>query len=424
MHTDKSNSEEKEDMIKSEKNGNLTIRRNKTVDFIAKIGCLIIAFFIWFYAVKNDTALYEEYFSSIPVDIVNQSGFSVLSGDDVTVDVTLSGKRSVINRISASDIRAFIDMSSITSAGKYKFDVQYELPNGVSLVKSTSNSITVYADNTSSVSVPVITEITNFMLEDGYELGRNDITTDIQNVTVTGPESVISQIEYAKISADIGHVTRTVTYSGNISLVDSFGNTVTNSYIKTNVSYVTATIPVYKYRDVPITVTYKYGYFDDQNVTVSVDPMTVRVKGEADAVDAVRLQYEIDEKKISGDTSYTVSIMLPDGVKNVNAVEAAVISIELKGISSRILSVYNISVINPDGIAYEPITGPINITVQGDAALVSRINSMSITATVDLTSQGSVSGTAMVPVSFVFSSPYAGKVYEVGTYSVSVKINP
>lgn len=43
--------------------------------------------------------------------------------------------------------------------------------------------------------------------------------------------------------------------------------------------------------------------------------MTVRVKGEADAVDAVRLQYEIDEKKISGDTSYTVSIMLPDGVK-------------------------------------------------------------------------------------------------------------
>ena len=152
--------------------------------------------------------------------------------------------------------------------------------------------------------------------------------------------------------------------------------------------------------------------------------MTVRVKGEADAVDAVRLQYEIDEKKISGDTSYTVSIMLPDGVKNVNAVEAAVISIELKGISSRILSVYNISVINPDGIAYEPITGPINITVQGDAALVSRINSMSITATVDLTSQGSVSGTAMVPVSFVFSSPYAGKVYEVGTYSVSVKINP
>ncbi len=357
MHTDKSNSEEKEDMIKSEKNGNLTIRRNKTVDFIAKIGCLIIAFFIWFYAVKNDTALYEEYFSSIPVDIVNQSGFSVLSGDDVTVDVTLSGKRSVINRISTSDIRAFIDMSSITSAGKYKFDVQYELPNGVSLVKSTSNSITVYADNTSSVSVPVITEITNFMLEDGYELGRNDITTDIQNVTVTGPESVISQIEYAKISADIGHVTRTVTYSGNISLVDSFGNTVTNSYIKTNVSYVTATIPVYKYRDVPITVTYKYGYFDDQNVTVSVDPMTVRVKGEPDAVDAVRLQYEIDEKKISGDTSYTVSIMLPDGVKNVNAVEAAVISIELKGISSRILSVYNISVINPDGIAYEQYNG-------------------------------------------------------------------
>ncbi len=423
MNTDKSNSE-KEDRIKSEKSGNLTIRRNKTVDFIAKIGCLLIAFFIWFYAVKNDTALFEEYFSSIPVDIVNQSGFSVLSGDDVTVDVTLSGKRSVISRVSASDIRAYIDMSSVSSAGKYKFDIQYELPNGVALVKSTSNSITVYADNTSSVSVPVKTEITNFMLEDGYELGRNDITTDIQSITVTGPESVISQVEYARISADIGHVTRTVTYSGNITLVDSAGNTVTNSYIKTNVSYVTATIPVYKYRDVPITVTYKYGYFNDQNVTAAADPASVRIKGEADAVDAVKLEYEIDEKKISGDTVYTVSITLPDGVRNVNAVESAAISVGLKGISSKSLSVYNISVKNPAGITYEPVTGPINITVQGDASLVSKLSSLNITAVIDLTSQGSVSGTAMVPVTFVFSSPYAGRVYEVGTYSVSVKINP
>ena len=28
----------------------------------------------------------------------------------------------------------------------------------------------------------------------------------------------------------------------------------------------------------------------------------------------------------------------------------------------------------------------------------------------------------MVPVSFIFSAPFEGKVYEVGTYSVSVRI--
>ncbi len=407
-----------------ERNGNLTIRRNKTVDFIAKIGCLIVAFFIWFYAVKNDTTLYEEVFSSIPVDIVNKSGFSVLSGDDVTVDLTLSGKRSVISRLSASELRAYIDMSSITAAGKYKFDVQYELPNGVSLVKSTSNSVTVYADNTSSVSVPVSVKVTNFMMEDGYELGRNDITTDVQNITATGPESVISQIVKAELLADIGHVTRTVTYSGNITLLDAAGAPVTNSYIKTNISYVTATIPVYKYRDVPIRVVFKHGYFNEQNVSVKVEPASVRIKGEADAVDAVSLSYEIDEKKITSDTSYTVSIALPGGVLNVNSVNEAVLSIDLEGISSRTISVYNISVKNPDGILYEPITGPINITVQGDSSWVERLSPINVTAVVDLSSLGSVSGSVMVPVTFTFAASFADKVYEVGSYSVSVRVNP
>ncbi len=416
---------EAEEMTKNEKNGNLTVKRSKTVDFIAKIVCFVVAFIIWFFAAENDTALFEERFSSIPVEIVNESGFSVLSGDDVTVDVTLSGKRNVINRIKSSDIRAYIDMSSITEAGKHKFDIKYDLPNGVNLEKSTSNSITVYADNTSSVTVPVKTEVMNVMLDSGFELGTPDITTDIKNIIVTGPEAVISTIKYARLSADMAHrpLTGTVSYGGDVVLVDGDGKEIDSNYVKMNVSYVTATIPIYKYREVPVEIVYKYGYFNEKNVSLDIEPKTVKIKGEASIVDSVVLKYEIDEKKTNENSEQTFKLSLPSGVKAVNAVDSVKVSVELVGISTRTITVYNKSVINPNGLSYAPITENINITVRGDTSMVSKLSSVYVTGIIDLGASEGVTGAVMVPMTFTFAAPFDGNVYEIGSYSVSVILN-
>lgn len=405
--------------------GNLSVKRTRKEKILVFIGCFIAAFFFWYYAADHDTAIFDESFSSVPVEILNESGFSVLSGNGVTVDITVSGKRNVLKKLTKQDIRAFIDMSQVTAAGKYKLELQYELPNGVTLARSSTDSISIYCDNTTTVTVPVkVAKPGNFQLDHIYEMGTADITTDITEVIVTGPETVVTSVEAALLRVDLGNrvVDSTFTYSGEVVLVDANGSEVSNSYIKTNVTAVTANIPVYKYRDVPITVKYRYGYFNSENVTVTAEPSTVRIKGDAEAVDSVILEYEIDEKKITSDTSYTVTVALPEGVKNIDSVSSAVVSVKLNGISSKAISVYNISVTNPDGLAYEPVTGPINITVRGDTTLLGRLSSVNVTAVVDLSFRGTVSGAVMVPVTFVFSSQFEGKVYEVGTYSVSVRI--
>ena len=38
--------------------GNITVKKNKTIDFLAKVICLLLAFFIWYYAVSVDTVIY------------------------------------------------------------------------------------------------------------------------------------------------------------------------------------------------------------------------------------------------------------------------------------------------------------------------------------------------------------------------------
>ncbi len=409
-------------LSEGEADGSLASKRNKIADFIAKIGCLLLAFFLWYYAAASDSSVFVETFSSIPVKIVNESGFSVLSGDDVVIDITVSGKRNLINRLSVEDITAYVDISAVTEAGKDTYPIQYELPNGVTLEKSNVDSISVYVDNTTSVSVPIKVSVTNYMLEDGYELGLSAITTDIRHLSVTGPEAVVNQIDHALLAADIGHVTRSVRYSGDLKLIDTDGNEVTNSYVTANITTATATIPVYKYRDVPITLLYKHGYFHNNNCSVTIHPSSVRIRGEVDVVDAVRLEYEIDEKAISNKVSYSFGVSLPATVQNVNNIQDITVSLELKGMATRVVSVYNISVTNPAGLAYEAITGPIDVTLCGESSLVSRISQISISAIVDLSAQSGGTGTVMAPVTIRVAESYQDKVYELGTYTIPVKI--
>jgi len=397
-------------------------KKNKIANFIARIGCLLIAFFLWYYAASVDTSLAEEVFASIPVKIVNSSSFAVLAGDDVTIDVTVSGKRTHMSRLSADDIVAYVDISDVTEAGKHKCTIQYDLPNGINLVKASTGSISVEVGNTTSVTVPVKVSVTNYMLEEGYELGLGAITTDVRYITVTGPENVLSTIDHALLSADIGHVTRTVRYNGDLKLVDESGNEVVNHYVKMNATTATATIPVYKYRDVPVTVLYQYGYFNANNCTVTVEPSSVRIRGEADVVDAVKLEYVLDEKAISGDISYSFGISLPTTVTNVNGVQEVSVSVELKNMSTRTFTLYNLSVNNPGGLHYDPIVGPIEVTLCGETSYLSRINSYNITPVVDLSSQSGGSGTVIAPVLIRIADTYQGKVYELGSYTISVKI--
>lgn len=420
----------KQEVENKEQNGNLTVKKNKKADLIAKIGCVVVAILLWSFAKGMDTAVREEVFSSIPVEIVNNSDFSVLSGEDVTVDITLSGTRSAINKISGNDIRAYVEMKDITEAGVYKLDIKYDIPNGVKFESSTSDSVLVHADNTSSVIIPVKTEVTNVILENGDELGINDIVTDVEKITVTGPEKLISQIQYAVLNADFRGklLTGTVRYSGKLVLVKFDGEFVSDddvkdNYVKMNVSDVTATIPVYREREIPITVKYKYGYFSSENCSVKISPESIKVKGEASLVDSLVLEYEIDEKKVTKNTEFSFKIELPEKVKNLSEDSSATVSLSLKNLTTKELTVRNIEVINPDGADVELITSSIKITVCGKASDLQNLTADKVKAIVDLSAIRGIRGVVEEPVSFEFDGEYRQKVFESGAYTASVKID-
>lgn len=403
------------------KTGEVTVKKSRVGEWIARIGSLLLAFILWLIVMATDSPTSQGEFARVPIRIENNTELSILAGDDLTIDLTVEGKRSVIAKASAEEIDAYVIVDPGTEPGKHTFDVQLALPGGLTLASQSLSRVSLYLDNTTSVSVPVRVKLADYVLEDNYELGESDITTDIKTVKVTGPEALLGTIDAANVTLSLGHVTRSVTCSAPFTLVDAGGEEVSSPYMRVSEKEVLVTVPVYKYRLLPLRVTGKYGFYNEENAVIEVTPPAIRIKGDADAVDSADWSYMLDEKMIASDRTYNVAVTLPDSVINADGVTSATISVKHIGTVTKTVIVDQFEVINPSGLVYEIEQPSIQIAVRGSEALLRYLSSASIHAVVDLTSRKA--GSVLVPVTFTFDGPYDGAVYEIGTYSITVKIS-
>ncbi len=413
----------------AESGGELTVAKfGKYENLIARILCVFAAVALWFYVVSADTTAKEKNFSGIPVKIrgietvSSEQGLTVISGYGCTVDLTLAGPKTDIDRLAADDIDVYVDGSSITGAGEYTLEIIPSLPNGVSVVSQSVNYVSLYLDKSMTVTVPVKVNPV-FTIESTYTLGTPE--PSLETVNVTGPAEELEKLSHAAVSLDLGRVTKTLTASGTLTLVDQNGGTVSNPFVKLQNTEITVRFPVYTYKDIPLTVEYKYGYYNDSNVTVSIKPASIRIKGEPDALEDYDhlLVLQLDEKKITGDTSLSAKIVLPDDVTNVSGIETANVQVTHKNTETREIVVTNLSVLNPNGLNYKLESGSLNVKFRGARSLLSLLSSNNITATLDLGYLNKASGTVSVPVTVQVTSALEGSVYEIGAYKLDVTIS-
>lgn len=114
---------------------------------------------------------------------------------------------------------------------------------------------------------------------------------------------------------------------------------------------------------------------------------------------------------------------MPEGITNVSGTEEAVVSFKFKNTSEKTLVVNNIAVNAPDGLGYELLADSINVTIRGDKQFISYITPKDITASVNLSFLEGSSGETSVPVLVTVTDSYKKKVYPVGDYKISVRVN-
>ncbi len=410
------------------KNAKERVADNRKRDLTAKIMCILGAIFLWFYVVSSQTIIDEKRFASIPVELIstdvieNEYGMTVINGYDYTVDVTVSGVKNELNRLSAEDISAYVDLSQIDAAGEYTLDVRTSVPGGITLKELSANYVNVYVDKRSSKPVEIrVNPI--YSIESDYSLGTPSAT--IQNVTVTGPEDVLDNIAYAQVTVDVGKLTSSVTATGSIVLVGNDGTVISNPYVKLHTTDVAVKIPVYTEKEIPLSVGFKHGFYNEKNSEIKIEPESITVKG--DPAELAKLNtvevMTIDEKKMTGVTGTRVAVIdLPEGVENINRVESVVVTVTHINTSTRDIYVDNVEFKNPNELVYSTKQEGVNLTLRGSSGSLALVNEDNVTITADLSYYSKGTGKVTVPLTVSMPSGLSGSVYEIGEYSLEVEI--
>ena len=94
------------------------VRKFFTTNIGLKIFSLVLAFVLWVMVVNRQNPIGSVTVTGIPVTILNQDYFTehgkyVEIEDNITIAVTVSGQRSVVENLSADDFTATIDFLNV-----------------------------------------------------------------------------------------------------------------------------------------------------------------------------------------------------------------------------------------------------------------------------------------------------------------------
>lgn len=406
-----------------------------TTNVLIFILSLILAVFVWVYVMSVDAPNSEQTFYGVNVSVNNLDrlnetmGLSVVSEDSgIQIDVVLQGKRSVLSKLTAEDIKAYVDVGALTEAGTHSLDIKYmPFPGGTTFVRASSGTVSMVVDSTIEEQIPVKVKFENCILPDGYSMGESIINTEF--VKVTGAKSDIEKIESAVITVSTGTLTGSVTVMDKIPvLCDKSGKEISSRYINYEKTYVDVYVPVYLEKELQVKVDFVHGLYNDKNTTVTVSPAKIKVKGEAAKVEKLGDSITVGSinEKTTGNvfTFDIVQSMLGEGVELLNGSKRVIATVAHNGVETTefLMEAEDFTVNNPHKIGYTLAQDGIVIKLRCPTGKLGDVNSENVQVVLDLSNLGGQGDTFTANLKIIFKGELEGLAYELSTYTVDVTI--
>lgn len=392
---------------------------------------LIIAFGLWLYVITTVSPGYEDTFYNIPVakvgnSVLEEKNLMVTYQSSDSVDVTVSGNRTDVNKVNPSNIMVKVNLSQIDEPGTMiplNCDVSYPGDVPVGALTTTNRNpdvIFVTVEERREKLVPV--EIAWIgSTPDGFLSDRENRVVDISEITVIGPASVADLIEKAVVEVDLTEQRESIDQSYRYTLCDAEGNPVDAQMIKTNTEEVRVEVKVRRFKEVRIQLDAAYGGGATRaNTEITLDTNSIRVSGSEAALEALGdtiVLGKINLADIPKSQQIPYAIALPEGVTNETGITEVVATVKFTGLGIREFAVEDIRCINvPEGVRVDLITEKLMVTLRGSSADLLKIKEETIHAVVDFSN--AVVGESSTMYAQIVLEDNSGSVGPVGTYSV------
>lgn len=399
---------------------------------------LLCATMVWLYDVTVVNPTDAETFSNIPVVFENEeemrmNDLMVTNGTTETVTLRISGRRSELKKLSRNNIQVSVNLGEITEAGVHELSYTVRFPTGVSagdLTIETRSPATVSVEAEHyiqrNIEVHAVFEGDASHTTDGGSLVLDTDAMQIEpsEISVTGPADIVDTITYARIVINKADITQTTVADYDFVLLDGNAEEVSRDELVTDCDTVRVSIPVLKYKEVPLILkTQPGGGATDENISYTMSASTIKISGEAQSVDRIS-QIELgtlDYAAITGPTTRTYPIILPDGINNASGVAEVTVSVKVSGLNVVTMSISDFTLTNiPANLSAESISESVQLTLRGTPAALSSLSEDDVEVTVDL-SGFTQAGTYIVPVSV--KVPDGLQIGTIGSNTVTVTIS-
>jgi len=168
-----------------------------------KLLALAMAIILWFY-ISSEYNISAERYYDIEIRAINLNENLSIKDIRDKVSVGIEGPQNILENLSSQKIVGTIDLQNIEDPGEYQIEADVIIPKNTNITKIIPNNIMVEVEEILEIAYPVEYNLIG-LPERGYSLEDEPEITPSE-VTVVGPDSLLTQIEHVKIDLDISSI--------------------------------------------------------------------------------------------------------------------------------------------------------------------------------------------------------------------------
>lgn len=359
---------------------------------------ILAAIAFWLYVDLAQTPDASVTIKNIPVayigaDQLEAQGLLILD-ETQTINIRVSGPRSVITKLNRNNIIITAPTASITQAGVYSLDCTVNLPSSVTstsaspvrIVSRSASAVDVTVVQMVSKTIDIIPEFTGTLAPNRFS-DKDSFVLDQRQLEIQGEERAVASVDHAKVVLSETNLNDTWTGWLDVVLCDHEGNEIHSDWIDLETSAISAVFYVECEKELPLTVTLvSGGGATESDASYEVSPQTIKVTGQEivlDALDEINLG-TVDLGQIITTETYQFAIELPSGVSSQDEdLTTAKVQVQINGLETRRVVTSNIKLTGaPEGFEYA--YGDLEVRVRGKAAAFDVLMSDDIQVTLDL----------------------------------------
>ena len=392
---------------------------------------LFAALVMWLYYTSNYGSTQTRTFYGVEVTFTGQDAMRdtlnmVVSEQDTTrVNVTLSGTRRELSKLTADDMKAVVNLSNVTMAGNRAMTYSISYPAGVNQanIRETSRSPSTVGLQISKLSTKpmVVSGLFEGTTAEGYMVDASEMTFDPASVTFTGPEEELDQIDKLQVVVARDEVNAAFTAVGNYVMLDAEGNILEFDDVQADVDTVSVNVPVSMVKEVALGVDLvPGGGATASNVITTIEPAAITVAGDAATLDGLNI-ISLATVQLANTLSFeptVYNIVLPNGVECLSGETTASVDMEFTGLETGLFTVTNLRYTNvPEGYRASVMDANKIVTIRAPKDVLPMISANNIRIVADLTDVTATSRVATTVYVDGFESAGA-----VGSYPLYIRL--